>query len=75
VVIAAAASSGKDPFLVLLGSLTFLVGVAGAVRAGAKLSRGQISQSIEIQHDLWEETRGALDDCRRELARCRGGDS
>lgn len=40
--------------------------------AGAKLSRGQIKETIEIQHELWEETHTALVDCREELARARG---
>jgi hypothetical protein len=61
----------SDTFLAILGALTFLIGVAGAIRAGAKLTRGDMAQSIEIQHALWEETRAALDDCRAELARCR----
>jgi hypothetical protein len=56
----------------LLSLLTIVVGVAGVMMAGAKLSRGQIKETIEIQHELWEETHTALVDCREELARARG---
>jgi hypothetical protein len=58
-------------FEVILGVLTFLVGVAGAIRAGMRLTRSDMTQTIEVQHTLWEETRAALTDCRDELARCR----
>ena len=61
-----------DSFLTLLGALTFLVGVAGAVRAGAALTRGQMKDTIEIQHTIWEETRAELEDCRQEVDRLRG---
>lgn len=64
-----------DAFQVILGSLTFLVGVAGAVKAGARLTRGQMAQTVEIQHTLWEETRQSLEDCRSDLAKARGHDS
>lgn len=60
-------------FTVLLGALTFLVGVAGAVRAGVRLTRSDMAQTVEVQHTLWEETRTALDDCRTELTKVRGG--
>jgi phosphoribosylformylglycinamidine (FGAM) synthase-like enzyme len=56
----------------IIGGVTMLVGILGAVAAGAKLSRGQIKETIEIQHQLWEETRAALEDCREERARLSG---
>lgn len=59
-------------FAAVLGGLTFLVGVAGAVKAGASLTRGQMAQTVEVQHTLWEETRAALEDCRAEVAQLRG---
>jgi hypothetical protein len=62
-----------DAYTALLGGLTFLVGVAGAVRAGARLSRGQLTETVEVQHTIWEETRAQLEDCRAELGRLRGG--
>lgn len=61
-----------DTFQVILGVVTFLVGVAGAVRAGARLSRGELAQTVEVQHTVWEETRAQLEDCRAELERLRG---
>jgi hypothetical protein len=61
-----------DTFQIILGSLTFLVGVAGAVKAGARLSRGELTQTIEVQHTIWEETREQLKDCREEL-KAKGG--
>ena len=64
--------SPPDWFLTLLGGLTFLVGVAGAVKAGAALTRGQMKDTIEVQHTLWEETRASLEDCREALSRARG---
>jgi hypothetical protein len=63
----------SDAFLTLLGALTFLVGVAGAVKAGAKLSRGQLTDLIEVQHDVWEETRTQLADCREQVKTLSGG--
>lgn len=62
-----------DTFAVILGVLTFLVGVAGAIKAGARLTRSDMAKTVEIQHTLWEETRASLDDCRAEVARLRGG--
>jgi hypothetical protein len=62
-----------DTFQIILGVLTFLVGVAGAVKAGARLSRGELAQTVEVQHTLWEETRAQLQDCRDELKAAKGG--
>lgn len=61
-----------DWFAAVLGGLTFLIGVAGAVRAGVRLTRSDMAQTVEIQHTLWEETRTALADCHAEVARLRG---
>jgi hypothetical protein len=61
-----------DAFAALLGALTFLVGVAGAVRAGARLSRSDLAQTVEVQHEIWQETRAQLEDCRAEVAKLRG---
>jgi phosphoribosylformylglycinamidine (FGAM) synthase-like enzyme len=56
---------------VILGGVTFLVGVAGAVKAGARLTRSDMAETVQIQHTLWEETRQSLEDCRADLARAR----
>lgn len=61
-----------DTFQIILGVVTFLVGVAGAVRAGMRLTRSDLAQTVEIQHTVWEETRASLADCRAELERLRG---
>lgn len=63
----------SDWFITLLGALTFLVGVAGAVKAGAKLSRGQLTDLIEVQHSVWQETRTELEDCREKVKSMSGG--
>lgn len=61
-----------NTFGVILAGLTFLVGVAGAIRAGQRLTRSDMAQTVEVQHTLWEETRAALEDCRAEVIRLRG---
>lgn len=59
-------------FTTILAAVTFLVGVAGAVKAGTRLTRSDMAQTIEVQHTVWEEQRVALEDCRAELTRLRG---
>jgi hypothetical protein len=62
-----------DPDVVaaILGGITLCVGVVGAVRAGAHLTRGDLAQTVEVQHTIWEETHAQLADCRDEVARLR----
>jgi hypothetical protein len=62
-----------DTFAAILGGLTFLVGIVGAIRAGARLTRSDLAKTVEIQHTLWEETRAALADCRGEVEQLRRG--
>jgi hypothetical protein len=63
----------SDAFTTLLGVLTFLVGVAGAIKAGTMLTRKELKDTVEVQHTIWEETRTALKDCQDELRTAKGG--
>jgi len=52
--------------------LTAVVGVVGVVLAIARLARSDLRGVVEVQHEIWEETRAQLEDCRAEVARLRG---
>ena len=56
----------------LLAWLTTVVGVFGAVLAAIRLGHQDTRAMVEIQHEVWEETRAQLADCRLEVERLRG---
>jgi HAMP domain-containing protein len=56
----------------VLAWLTTVLGVFGAVLAAMRVMRSDTRNLVEIQHEVWEETRAQLADCRIEVERLRG---
>jgi uncharacterized membrane-anchored protein YhcB (DUF1043 family) len=56
----------------LLAWLTTVLGIFGAILGALRLGRQDTRNLVEIQHEVWEETRTQLDDCRAEVTRLRG---
>ena len=55
-----------------LAWLTTVLGIFGAVLAATRLARQDTRDFVEVQHNVWVETRTQLEDCRAEVTRLRG---
>jgi hypothetical protein len=52
-----------------LAAATTALGVVGLAWGIVRLAHADTASLVEIQHDVWEETRTQLTDCREALER------